>query len=252
MGNKQKCFFIFICLILMSSSTGCSTRTLVLRGSRENLIKNIKVNKLKSDTRKNVKIKITKWGPEYRIQTGYHGTEYHSLQAAIASGGSGGEFSYESTWKESKALAAAMKKIGYESVDVASEYQVEGKHGRPYRYDDIEPEYTVNGTYPPSLGPNMIPKIIWDVIMAVPSLVLPVPVMGSYTWTYDINISDGKTNKLLSNIKKKLDYRLTGFSLWGIIGAVGPTETMLSDIAVNIIDEEIMRLESEKEILAEK
>ncbi|MFH1061496.1 MAG: hypothetical protein V1747_01250 [Candidatus Omnitrophota bacterium] len=246
---KYARFSTVICLVMLLGVAGCSSRSLVVRGTRTNLLKPTRVTGPIANPRENMTIEITKWGPEYLVQVDYDSPGYSTLsQAKAAQGNPNGGPIYESTWTDSKTLADAMKKIGYKLVDVDPKYQIEGRYGRPgYKYVTVDPEYSIEGTAPMGLGPNMAPIIVWDIIMGLPSIVLPVPILGNYTWTVNVKISDGKTGELLSEINKKLDYRLKGLSLWGFIGNVAPSETVIFDTVTDMIDKELASLESAKQ-----
>ena len=113
---------------------------------------------------------------------------------------------------------------------------------RGYGIGMTRPVYSVEGDIKMSIGPNMGHLIFWDVLMAIPSLVLPVPIMGSYTCTLDITISDGATMAELSQIEKTFNYRLTGYSLWGIVIGSGKFHEDLTAIAAMLTDEELKKL----------
>ena len=248
MLEKRTRIFFAIFILILLGLTGCGTRSLVVRGTRTNLLNKSNVVAPISNARKNVTIEITKWGPEYKIIIGYNSPTYQTKAQAKASVGKSGITTiYESSWTESKNLVLALKKIGYRLVDVDPEYQIEGRHGRPgYKFVDVDPSYSIEGTYPRSLGPNMAALIVWDIIMGIPSLVLPVPIMGNYTWTVDINISDGTTGEVLSKINEKLDYRVKGLWLWGFIKTRIVNQEDILGIISKRIDEEITRLELKK------
>ena len=93
------------------------------------------------------------------------------------------------------------------------------------------------------LHPNIGAMIALDVIMAVPSLVLPVPLMGGQTWKLNVTITDGSTGEILSKMEETIIYKLTGFSLWGLIGSVTKVQGDFVKVAALLIDEELQRLE---------
>ncbi len=116
-----------------------------------------------------------------------------------------------------------------------------------YNLDDVDPAYEIKGTYVINLGPNIGPIIAWDILMAVPSVVLPVPLMGSYTYKLDITITDTATETLLGQIKETLNYSLTGFSIWGLMGKAAQGNKDILSVAAMLIDEELKRLHANKQ-----
>jgi len=89
------------------------------------------------------------------------------------------------------------------------------------------------------MGPGIGGQIAWDILMAIPSIVLPVPLMGTSTYTLDITISDGPTGDVLSQTRKTFDYRLTGYSLWGLMFGVLDVQDDITEVAAIITDEEL-------------
>ena len=116
-----------------------------------------------------------------------------------------------------------------------------------YNLDYIDPTYEIKGTYVMGLGSNIGVLIAWDILMAVPSIVLPVPLMGSYTYKLDITITDMATETLLGQIKETLDYSLTGFSVWGLAGKAGYVHEDMLSVAAMLIDEELKRIYADKQ-----
>ncbi len=251
MFSKNRFFLIVILMLLASGLTGCGMRSIVARGSKSNLLNKTNIAVPESNIRENVIVQITKWGPESKIITGYtERTEpiVTTLRSKTNSGLSSititesGEPKpiYKSVWNESKSLVTALKKIGYAQAEFGWQYQIEEGPESP-----AAPDYSIEGIYPMSLGPNIAPIIVWDIIMGAPSVFLPVPILGNYTWTVDMKIHDGKTGELLSEINKKFDYRIKGLWIWGFIKTALPSyEEDIYSVITKTIDAEIIRLES--------
>jgi len=234
---------ILTCLM----ATGC-IRSLVLRGTGEDLLDQIDDIPALTKEQANLAVEVTKWGPEYKIIVGYHSPGYSSLAAAKLSGGGGSNSPiYESSWTASKYLVSALKEQGYCNVDVAPEFQIEGKHGRPdYLFIEEDPAYQIEGDQPISPGSYFGLCIVWDILMAVPSVFLPVPLVGTYTLDLNIKILDGKTGAVLSEIRETLDSSIVGFSLWGLLGGAAGFNDDIQGVAVMLINRELIRLEANK------
>jgi len=111
---------------------------------------------------------------------------------------------------------------------------------RGYPVVDVDPTYQIEGSCVIGLGRYMMPKILWAVVMGIPSLVLPVPIMSGGTIKLDFTIANGATGTVLSQTKKTLDSHITGFSLWGLVGwAVKYSHDDLYSVASMLIDEEL-------------
>jgi hypothetical protein len=119
---------------------------------------------------------------------------------------------------------------------------------RGYPIVDVDPTYQIEGSCAIGLGRYMLAKILWAVVMGMPSLVLPVPIMSGGTIELDFTIANGATGTVLSQTQKTLDYSITGFSLWGLIGCgVKYSHDDIYSVATMLIDEE---LKAENQICA--
>ena len=126
-------------------------------------------------------------------------------------------------WGVLKPLPSALEKRGYSIVR-------------------NRPAYSVEADFKIKTGPGMGGLIVWDVLMAIPSLVLPVPIMGSYAWKLEVTIFDGASGNVLSQIEKTVNYRLTGYSLWGFMLGMGNFQDDLVAVTATLSDEELKKL----------
>jgi len=114
---------------------------------------------------------------------------------------------------------------------------------RGYKIVEKFPTYKIEGDSKLVLGPYIGPAIAWDVLMAVPSVFLPVPIIGSYAWKLDVTISDGANGNVLSEIEETVNYRVIGYSLWGFIfGVPGNVQKDLLAITALLTDEKLNKI----------
>ena len=144
-------------------------------------------------------------------------------------------------------ISVKVKEWVYAPYDYRKE-MVTALSQRGYPVVDVDPTYQIEGSCAIGLGRYMWAKILWAVVMGMPSLVLPVPIMSGGTIELNFTIANGATGTVLSQTKKILDYSLTGFSLWGLIGCgVKYSHDDIYAVATMLIDE---KLKAENQICA--
>ncbi|MCK5494531.1 MAG: hypothetical protein KAJ14_15585, partial [Candidatus Omnitrophica bacterium] len=89
MLQKKQWVLTIILIITPVLLTGCSTRSVVLKGTNLNLLNKSKVIQKKSNEHATVTINVTKWGPEDKIVIGYEDLEFNIPI-------------YESSWPETQ------------------------------------------------------------------------------------------------------------------------------------------------------
>lgn len=144
-------------------------------------------------------------------------------------------------------ISVKVKEWFYAPYDYRKE-MVTALSQRGYPVVDVDPTYQIEGSCAIGLGRYMWAKILWAVVMGMPSLVLPVPIMSGGTIELNFTIANGATGTVLSQTKKILDYSLTGFSLWGLIGCGAKySHDDIYAVASMLIDE---KLKAENQICA--
>lgn len=84
----------------------------------------------------------------------------------------------------------------------------------------------------------------WNVLMSVPSLVLPVPLLGEYECGATVKIHDRETGILLTQRSADFTLHITGLSLWGMVAGVFGTGDDVTDAAATLADEWVRTLGS--------
>lgn len=109
--------------------------------------------------------------------------------------------------------------------------------------DDERRSFIVDGLYIlEGPGPRVVPYTVWGVIMGVPSVFLPIPLFHDFEYTIRFTISDSRSGSILAKREEKVIYRGTGFSLWGLLGAIAEAPDKVNVAAAFLINEALCDL----------
>jgi len=81
--------------------------------------------------------------------------------------------------------------------------------------------------------------LTWDIIMAVPSTFLPVPLIGDYDWLYEVSIWDSQGN-LRAKRWTVASERLVGLSIFGYLGAIDTQHPEQRDDAAALLTSDLL------------
>lgn len=110
------------------------------------------------------------------------------------------------------------------------------RNGIPVRRKN--PDYYIKATFERSFGKGLAGAVVWDVIVAVPSVFLPVPILCPYNLTIDVTLYDSQLN-LIENRKVDAKARGIPYSVWSRGKFVRSVEKADADSTVSLILEMI-------------
>ena len=99
----------------------------------------------------------------------------------------------------------------------------------------------INGIGGGSLGGLLI---LWDVVMAVPSVVLPIPLAGINEFSLEVHLYDENQVKINSRRLTNVDVSLVLYSFWSVVTGERSRNNALADAAISLVIEMIQECEN--------
>jgi len=111
-----------------------------------------------------------------------------------------------------------------------------------YRNEINNPAYRIEADVVFDMDPHLGTHIAWDIFMAIPSIVLPVPMFSGRMAKLSVTITEGTTGKLLRQMEETLTESFTAYSIYGFMGS-GKMQNGLVGVTAMLLDKELKKLE---------